>query len=122
VKGGQTTRSLAEFVDLYPTVADFCGLKVPHAVAGVSLRPVLAKPDASVKAAAFTLVTRGPKLHGQSIRTDRWRFTQWSDGAQELYDHNTDPEENHDVAKANPAVVEKLAAHLKTLPPYRLTP
>jgi iduronate 2-sulfatase len=80
MKGGQTTRSLVEFVDLYPTVADFCGLKMPHAAAGASLKPVLADPTASIKDAAFTLVTRGPKLHGQSVRTARWRFTRWSDG------------------------------------------
>jgi len=46
------------------------------------------------------------------------RFTQWSDDAQELYDHDSDPEENHNVAQANPAVVEVLAARIKTLPPY----
>ena len=119
MKGGQFSRSMVEFVDLYPTVAEFCGLTPPHPLAGKSLKPVLLNPSAAVKDAAFTLVTRGPKLHGQSVRTDRWRFTQWSDGAQELYDHNNDPEENHDVANANPDVVEKLAAKLKTLPPYQ---
>jgi len=41
MKGGQSTRSLVEFVDLYPTVADFCGIKKPHAVAGARLRPIL---------------------------------------------------------------------------------
>ena len=122
MKGGQTTRSLVEFVDLYPTVADFCGLKVPHTAAGLSLKPVLGQPTASVKDAAFTLVTRGPKLHGQSVRTTRWRFTQWSDGQSELYDHDTDPEENHNVAKVNPAVVAQLEARLKTLPPYKPAP
>jgi iduronate 2-sulfatase len=119
MKGGQVSRSLVEFVDLYPTVAEFCGLTPPHPVAGKSLKPVLQDPSVSIKDAAFTLVTRSPKLHGQSVRTDRWRYTQWSDGAQELYDHDRDPEENHDVAKANPEVVEKLAARLKALPPYQ---
>jgi uncharacterized sulfatase len=119
MKGGQTTRSLVEFVDLYPTVAEFCGLKMPHQGAGTSLKPVLADPAASVKDAAFTLVTHGTKSHGQSVRTDRWRFTRWSNGQTELYDHQVDPEENHNVAKANSAVVAQLAARLKSLPPYK---
>jgi uncharacterized sulfatase len=119
MKGGQVSRSLVEFVDLYPTIADLCGLKMPHAAAGVSLRPVLADPAASIKDAAFTLVTRGANFHGQSVRTARWRFTLWSDGQTELYDHDKDPEENHNVAKANPKVVTELGTRLKALPAYR---
>jgi len=122
LKGGQTSRSLVEFVDLYPTVADFCGLKLPHQTAGTNLKPVSANPAASIKDAAFTLVTHGSKVHGQSVRTARWRFTRWSDGQTELYDHDVDPEENHNLAKANPAVVAQLEARLKTLPPYKPTP
>jgi len=122
MKGGQTTRSLVEFVDLYPTVAELCGLKMPHQAAGTSLKPVLTNPTANIKDAAFTLVTHGAKVHGQSVRTARWRFTRWSDGQTELYDHDVDPEENHNVAAANPAVVAELEARLKTLPPYKPAP
>jgi uncharacterized sulfatase len=117
MRGGQTTRSLAEFVDVYPTVADFCGLKMPHAAAGASLRPVLADPAASIKDVAFTLVTRGDKLYGQSIRTARWRFTRWSDGPTELYDHETDPEELHDVSAQHADVIAELTARIQKLPP-----
>ena len=119
MKGGQVSRSLVEFVDLYPTIADFCGLKMPHAAAGINLKPILIQPETKIKDAAFTLVTRGPKNYGQSVRTARWRFTKWSDGQSELYDHDQDPEENHNVAKANPTVVEQHDALLKTLPPYK---
>lgn len=122
LKGGQTTRSLVEFVDIYPTVADFCGLKMPQPVAGMSLKPVLIQPTASVKDAAFTLVTRGAKVYGQSVRTTRWRFTRWSGGQTELYDHDVDPEETHNVARANPDIVAQLEARLKTLPPYKPAP
>jgi arylsulfatase A-like enzyme len=118
MKGGQVTRSLVEFVDLFPTVADFCGLEMPHRAAGTSLRPVLTEPGARIKDAAFTLVTRGPKTDGRSVRTDRWRFTRWSDGQTELYDHDHDPEENRNVAAANPAVVARLDDRLKSLPVY----
>lgn len=118
MKGGQVTRSLVEFVDLYPTVADLCGLEMPHESAGKSLRPVLADPAAKIKDAAFTLVTRGPKLHGRSVRNARWRFTRWSDGQMELYDHDHDPEENHNLARTNPEVVAELEERLNSIPPY----
>jgi uncharacterized sulfatase len=65
VKGGQVCRAPVEFVDLYPTVADFCGVTAPHKLAGQSLRPLLADPRAPHKDAAFTLVTRGPRNFGQ---------------------------------------------------------
>jgi uncharacterized sulfatase len=122
MKGGQVSRSLVEFIDLYPTIVELCQLTPPHTLSGQSLTPILADPAATIKDSAFTLVTRGPKLHAQSVRTSRWRLTQWSDGSRELYDHDRDPEENYNVAKANPAVVEELAARLKTLPPYPATP
>ena len=122
MKVGQTTRSLAEFVDLYPTVADFCSLKIPHTVAGTSLRPVLTNSSASIKYAAFTLITRGDKLHGQSIRTHRWRFTRWSDGGTELYDHDSDPEELSDVSAEHADVIADLSALIRKLPSLTAMP
>lgn len=121
-KAGQTFRAPVEFVDLYPTVADLCGLKAPHTLAGKSLRPVLEDPSRAHKDAAFTLVTRGPQRFGQSVRTVRWRFTQWSDGSIELYDHDADPEETRDVSKLpeHHATVTELKARLRTLPTWPL--
>jgi uncharacterized sulfatase len=115
IPGGRTSRSLVEFVDLYPTVADFCGLTIPHVIAGVSLRPLLQEPAGEGKSAAFTLVTRGPKLFGQSVRTARWRLTNWSDGHVELYDHDRDPEELHEVSDQHPEVVHELTQRLLTI-------
>lgn len=120
--GAQTTRSLAEFVDLYPTVADFCGLNMPHPAAGTSLRPVLADPAARIRDAAFTLVVRNPKLHARSIRTDRWRFTRWSDGQTELFDHDSDPEELHEVSSQHAELIAELTARLQKLLPIDATP
>ena len=122
VKGGQVSRSLVEFVDQYPTITELCGLTAPHVMASQSLKPILTNPAETIKDAAFTLATRGPILNWQNVRTARWRFTQWSDGIQELYDHDSDPEEHHNLAKANPTVVEELVARLRTLPPYRSMP
>ncbi|MBL9202619.1 MAG: sulfatase [Opitutaceae bacterium] len=111
VKPG-VARGLVEFVDLYPTIAELCGITPPQNLAGQSLRPLLRDPSAPGKPAAFTLVTRGA-ARGDSVRTDRWRFTRWSDGAIELYDHASDPEENRNVAPAHPAVVTSLTETLR---------
>ncbi len=105
-------RGLVEFVDLYPTVADLCGLASPPQLAGQSLRPLLHDPAAPGKTAAFTLVVRGPKQRGDSIRTDRWRYIAWSDGTRELYDHATDPEETKNVVAAHPTIARDLEQHL----------
>jgi iduronate 2-sulfatase len=86
------------------------------------LRPVLADPSSQIKDAAFTLVTRSPKLHAQSIRTERWRFTRWSDGQTELYDHDSDPEELHEVSAQHADVVTELTARLQQLPPLSSRP
>ena len=91
-------RGLVEFLDIYPTVAGLCGLPVPETVKGESLQPLLADPTKTVRDSALTHITRGPKVTGFSMRTDRWRHIEWSDGGVELYDHSTDPGEWKNVA------------------------
>jgi arylsulfatase A-like enzyme len=105
---GQRTRSLAEFVDIYPTLVELCGLPLPSHLEGTSLAPVLRDPSKSVKTAAFSQYPRESgttKLMGYSMRTDRYRFTRWVGRADhskvdaiELYDHQADPQENVNVA------------------------
>jgi uncharacterized sulfatase len=117
-KGGQTCGSLVELVDLYPTVADCCGVQPPAGLAGQSLRPLLEDP---ARPEAYTLVTRGVKF-GQTVRTDRWRCTLWSDDAVELYDELADPEETHNLAASgqHAATVRELTALLRALPKPKL--
>lgn len=100
---GKPTDSLMEFIDLYPTLVDYAGLAPPHKLSGASLRPVLEDPNASVKEAAYTQVTRGPKVMGRSVRTRRWRYTEWGEGKHgvELYDHSKDSGEYYNLS-ANP--------------------
>jgi iduronate 2-sulfatase len=98
-KPGQVCRGLVELVDYYPTVADYCAVKAPHKLAGQSLRPLLEDPARAGRPAAFTLVSRGPGKYGQTVRTDRWRYTRWSDGTGELYDETSDPHETRDLAQ-----------------------
>jgi iduronate 2-sulfatase len=119
MKGGQRSRSLVEFIDLLPTLADLCRIPAPQDLPGVSLKPVLQDPAFEVKNAAFTLITRGSGTgeYGRRIRTKDWAFTQWSDGTTELYDHRTDPEEQRNLASQKPDTVTELARQLETQPP-----
>ena len=105
-------RGLVELVDLFPTVADFCGIEPPPGLAGQSLRPLLEDPSRPGKPAALTMVTRGTN-RGDSIRTDRWRYTAWSDGARELYDHRADPEETQNVVEAHAGIAAELHQRLR---------
>lgn len=100
---GVQTDALAEFVDIYPTLCDLAGLPAPEGVEGVSVAPVMAEPGRRWKNAAFSQYPRG-KVMGYSIRTDRYRYTEWSEPGQnpvavELYDYEADPQGNVNVAE-----------------------
>lgn len=99
-----TTNGLVEFLDIYPTICDLCGLPKSSTAQGVSIAPLLRNPNDKVNDAAFTQQPReNGKVMGHSVTDGRFRFTrwQWADGSQpdalELYDHANDPEENHNV-------------------------
>lgn len=96
---GKRSASLVELVDLYPTLADLCGLPVADYLDGVSLRPTLDDPAQSVKEAAFTELRRGNDA-AYSIRTPRWRYTLWDDGGQgeQLFDMRADFGEMNNLA------------------------
>jgi uncharacterized sulfatase len=93
-KTGQTSGRTVELLDIYPTLADLCGLTPPASLHGTSLRPLLDEPAAPWFKPAHTQVWRG-SFPGYSVRTERWRYTEWDHGKQgiELYDHAADPHE-----------------------------
>lgn len=108
---GKSSGRVAELVDVYPTVADLCNLPAPKELEGTSLRPLLDDPAAPWKKGAFTQVihnrkggraesARGGAIMGRSVRTERHRYTEWDEGRDgvELYDHETDPNEWHNLA------------------------
>ncbi len=122
-RAGRRTTSLAELVDLFPTLVDLCDLPHPRGLEGTSLVPVLHDSERSVKVAAFTqhprpayydrTPTKEPTAMGVSVRTDRGRYTEWRDWksgkviAHEFYSDDDEPAET--VNRANdPEVTEPL--------------
>ena len=122
LKAGQT-KSMTEFVDVFPTLCELAGGKVPAYLDGKSLVPVMKNNKASVKEYAMSqyprkmpkidIKTEGGKgkLMGYSMRTEQYRYTVWlknftSDQVysvdkvytRELYDYVKDPLEKVNVS------------------------
>lgn len=118
---GQHSPALVEFVDIYPSLAELCGLPLTPGLEGKSFLPLLADPLRDWKTAAFSEYPKGG-FHGIAMRTDRYRYVRWTDrqsrtAAVELYDHQADPAENANLAgkPENKALLEQLAAQMDQL-------
>ena len=150
--GGKGTASKAPvgLVDVFPTLAELCDVKPPSNLQGQSLVPMMKDPSATGRGWALTQVTRGGggarrranaanppqdtaprRVFGYSLRTPRYRYTEWDEGkgGRELYDHDADPQELKNLANdaAHAETVSKMSAQLreaikKTLPPSGQTP
>ena len=86
-----------EMIDIYPTLMNLLGMETPSFVSGKSLHPMLNGSSKSVRNSALT-----EWYGGYSIKTDRYRLTQWGEkgtGGYELYDHNSDKEELNNLAQ-----------------------
>ncbi len=76
-------------LDVYPTLIELCQLAPRADLDGQSLQPLLKDPQLAWSRPA--LCTFGPGNH--SLRSQRWRYTRYADGSEELYDHASDPHE-----------------------------
>jgi len=120
---GKACARTVELLDIYPTLAELCGLPpiksgVPQGLEGQSFVPLLNNPQAQWNHPAYTVATRGPALiagvarggleferqlvrgFGRSVRIEQYRYTEWDrEGKKaELYDHQADPNEMHNLA------------------------
>ncbi len=91
--GGRTQRAVS-MIDLFPTLNELCQLPGVAGIEGHSLLPVLKNPATQSDRPALT--TQGQGNH--SLRTERWRYIRYRDGGEELYDHENDPHEWHNLA------------------------
>ncbi len=105
---GSSSEGLVELVDLYPTLAELCGVMPPPELQGRSIARMLRDPSSDGKEVAYTVVTRGQEL-GKAIRTQQFRYTLWPTG-EELYDLVADPQERTNLASS-----QKYTEILRTL-------
>lgn len=113
IKPGQRRTGLTESIDLYPSLCELAGLPQPQHLKGQSFAGVMKDPTADWKTAAI-----GRFGKGDTIRTDGFRFTRYTDAkgkltSRMLYDHKADPHENKNVAKSQPDVANDLAKRLE---------
>ena len=132
---GQSSESLAELLDLFPTLCDLANIETPDFVDGTSLAPILRDPRATVNAAAYSQYYRkheGQEYMGYAMRTPTHRFVEWRDfetgalTARELYDHRKDHTESVNLIDTAPKpLIDQLTAQLLKSHPRRalsLTP
>jgi len=130
---GSVAKTPVSHVDVFPTVAELCGVTTPANLQGQSLVPVLKDPSALGRGWAITQVSRGGgparatvtkdvssdlrRFFGYSLRTPRWRYTEWDEGKQgrELYDHDKDPKELTNLANdpSHTSTAEELSQQLR---------
>ncbi len=107
-KSGIRPLTLSEFTDVYPTLCELMNIPAPKYLDGISLVPAIKKPDAQLRDYAFSQYPREKgKVMGYTIRTARYRYTEWMKDsfrtympydkkyvmAREMYDYEKDPNE-----------------------------
>ncbi len=121
--GSGPTEAIVEFVDIYPTVAELAGIESPDELEGRTLLPLLVDPNTQWDGNAVTQVLRpaddrlAEPVMGCSIRTKRFRFTEWGEGKHgtELYDHQADPGEFNNLAVEPDAQATAVMNRLRAL-------
>ena len=115
IKGGNKTRGLTEFIDIYPALCELSGLPQPKHLQGQSFVPLMKEPALTWKTAAI-----GRYGKGDTIRTDQYRFSEYQQGNQKpsarmLYNHQSDPAEDENVSEQaeNQQIVKMLTDQLR---------
>ena len=107
----QTAAAPVDLMSLYPTLMELAGLPTPAHVEGKSVRPLLGSPAGSRDVPAITTY----KLQNHAVRMGPWRYIRYKNGNEELYNHDSDPNEWTNLAGRTDMAQRK--AELKRLLP-----
>jgi len=100
-----------DFMSIFPTLTDLCGIPTPAHNEGVSIRRLLADPKAPWDLPARTTY----RFNNHTVRTEGWRYIRYANGDEELYDEAKDPNEWTNLA-AKPEFAARKAELAKFLP------
>lgn len=116
VQPGAPAATLALTADLSPTIATLGGAVIQRGE-GLDLSPALRDPKRMVRQVLLSSTDREPPRIGRSVRSQRFRFNQWPDGAEELFDEEADPREWNNLAKAPTMQAQKAELAKRLVPP-----
>ena len=88
-KPGSVCERTVDFMSIYPTLMDLCGIPKPAHLDGVSIKPLLANPTAAWDTPAVTTY----KYDNHAVRNEGWRLIRYANGEEELYNEAADPNE-----------------------------
>ncbi|MHC4995798.1 MAG: sulfatase/phosphatase domain-containing protein, partial [Planctomycetota bacterium] len=108
---GKTSSRPVSLIDVYPTLIELCRLDRMEGLEGVSLAPLLGRPDLAWDRPALTTWHYG----NHSVRSEHYRYIRYRDGTEELYDHRSDPGEHTNLA-GEPGMRRVIAEHRRWLP------
>lgn len=88
------TSSPVELVDLYPTLSSLAAIETPAEAEGSDLTPILEDPSHRVRETALSI------NNGFALRGDAWTYIRYTDGSEEFYDMNSDPNQFRNIVNA----------------------
>jgi len=112
-KPGSVCQRTVDFMTIYPTMCEVCGIPAPAHVEGKSIRALLSDPGVVRDEPAVTTY----KFKNHTVRTEDWRLIRYENGDEEFYDEKADPNEWTNLA-TNPKYAEQKARLAKLLPDH----
>ena len=112
-KPGTISERTVDFMSIFPTLTDLCGIETPKHVEGKSIRALLADTKAAWESPAVTTY----RFKNHTVRTEGWRLIRYENGDEELYDETADPNEWTNLA-TDPKHAAKKTELAKLLPDH----